>query len=766
LIRLSLAGSIVWSLLALPRPPTAADILDTLTFGNPASEQAHSFSDERSEVVASGGLGEPARRLLPPAAAGWSGGRMAFTLAIDPGKPVYATVRFWGSDVTENRLFLFADGKQLGYRHLGDYDILDVGAPQPACPGRFYYVTSPLPPALTKGKRDLRFEIRSTGRIWGYGSSFEQYQKEMTRPTRGIYRIYTHMDGCFDPPADEKQGAAPAAPPVRAAPGPEVLDQLRDRVRREVKGLLDSRRPLNQMQMHLLARASLVEWTPASASPKAVDQVVVGIDALYAAFRQDPKRVRSDPSTWNPDWFGCGPAADAARLMAKALQPALDQPLEPGGALTRRAAWSEMFADGRDWLRRHRRLYTNQSMIVDLNLYRCNRGLAAIDPAQALPEKTVLRYLHESVGLEPWLGSETDRGPEKPVGERYFQTTRRGLTKELGYVGYYGEVLDWVAQIYEVSRDPAIKDQLEKIARARGVFRYPMLDAEGNRAMRLEAVVGWRDDHYPGDVTYGQRPTWDGSAIQVAAATLDPDAVGGAQQMFADNQFFASVAGQVAAGGLRVTSGLLDIPDQHARVKAQPPGPRRLPMSQDQPDLAFTDEEDGVVAIKRGDEIFYASLYWRSRHAINGLARVHHITPLFDRIAVVRQETDFEPSGLTWTRPDWTDFGFGNGGHRYPDAPRSAHAGEVLPIAKIPDGIAFKPGQESVYAGKGSFYTLRYGPWLIAMNTGADKSRRLAWPTGLAQAQDLVTRQVMKPDAQGGLPVAPLSTVVLRTEGR
>ena len=34
---------------------------------------------------------------------------------------------------------------------------------------------------------------------------------------------------------------------------------------------------------------------------------------------------------------------------------------------------------------------------------------------------------------------------------------------------------------------------------------------DGNRAMRLQTVVGWRDDHFPGDVCYNQRDSWDAS---------------------------------------------------------------------------------------------------------------------------------------------------------------------------------------------------------------------------------------------------------------
>ena len=76
-------------------------------------------------------------------------------------------------------------------------------------------------------------------------------------------------------------------------------------------------------------------------------------------------------------------------------------------------------------------------------------------------------------------------------------------------------------------------------------------------------------------------------------------------------------------------------------------------MTNGQPDFVFADEEDGVVAIKHGTDIVYASLYWRSRYAVNFLARVHYVQPETEHIAVVREEVQFEPSGLTYSRPDW-----------------------------------------------------------------------------------------------------------------
>src|SRR5512137_1976226 len=71
--------------------------LDRLAFGDAASEQAHRLAAERSDTVA-GGLGEPARRLLPLEPPAPDGGRLAFTMAVDPGKQTYLTTRLWGSD--------------------------------------------------------------------------------------------------------------------------------------------------------------------------------------------------------------------------------------------------------------------------------------------------------------------------------------------------------------------------------------------------------------------------------------------------------------------------------------------------------------------------------------------------------------------------------------------------------------------------------------------------------------------------------------------
>lgn len=752
---------------AVAGPAAAVAPVDVLVFGNDGSEQGHALKAVKSETL-TGGLGEPARRLLAGGQEPWEGGSMSFTMKVDPREQNYFTARFWGSETgNNNHLVLYCEGKQVGYLHLGDVEALDSATDSPPFQGRFFYNTCPLPQRLTKGKTELACEIRSLGPIWGYGANFAQYQKPMTEPTRGIYKVYTHVEPCYEPAPDEKQGPAPVNPPKRSGPGEEEIGKTKDRLNGEIRNMLGQSNILNQHQIWFLARAYHVKWSEAYHNDQLVKKVTAGLDALYLGWVADPATAENGPAMYNAGWFGLGPAGAAVSLLAEPLRPLLDTEI---GAkkVTRRAGWSAMLQASRDWHLENRREYSNQSMINDTyGVYLSNRGVEALEPDKAMPEAQILHFLYQSAGIEPWLGSLKAGQPLHPLGDQYYQLTQKGLTKELGFVGYYGEVLDWLTAMYNATRpapgqpgDQKIAAQLEKAARARAAFRYPELDPDGNRALLAETIIGWRDQgHYPGNVTYGQRPTWDASPVDAAAATLDPYSVGYAQQMLGDNQFFVTQQDKFKAGGLRILAGVLDAPDGYELLKAQPPSPHRLPMSDGEPDFVFSDEEDGCVAIKHGHEILYASLYWRARTGINFLARVHYITPRVDRIAVVSEETTFTPSGLSYTRPDWTNMGFGNGGLKYPGDWHSALAGEEMPIAKVPAGVAFKPGMESPYAGKGDFYTMRYGPYMIAMNMTKDQSFELKVPEGAAPVRELVSGRIETPGSTE--KIGPRSTMVL-----
>lgn len=738
---------------------------DTLIFGNATSERHHALSDSLTESYL-GGMNETARRMLPGTNPDWCGGAMRFRMKVDGKQQNYFTVRCWGSESDNTMVMLFIDGKQVGYRHLGDYDLLHRGNGQKPCLGKFYYYTVPLPIKYTQGKTEVQLELRSYGNTFDYGSTFDTYQKKMGTPTIGFYRAYIDTQACFMPDKKEKQGRMVwQNATIRQTPGVEVLDQLKDAVSSRINRILNKEH-LGQQETWLLADAYSVKWTPAYKSAKVITQVTKSIDEFYEKYLADPKIIYTDGSVYNCDWMTTCILARSIRALWKELNTRMDDVLSDGK--TRREAWATVMKASLDYGTTHRRQYTNQSMIIDMALYECNRAMMLLNAKEALPEYQTLHYLYESLGLAPWLGKETENGPEMPLGKNYMQLTTKGLTKELGFVGYYGEVLDWVNHIYKTtsmpgmpySGDAKIREQLLHIAGARYHFRYPALDEEGNRCFRAEAVVGWRDgNHYPGDLIYADRGTaWDATPLMTATNTLDPLSVGIAQQQLKDNQFFTVVAQKVKdANNIRTLQSCLHIPDEYELISQLPASNLQLPMSISAPDYIFSDEEDGVVAIKNGDEILYASLYWRARNAVNNLAKVHYITLQNDRLANVRTETKFTDSGMRYTRPDWVNLGFANWREWYHGI-HSAHAGEVLPIAKIPDNVKFKPGDENAYAGRADFYQLKYGKYIIAMNSSIDKTFDIKVPTGKKVVNLSDGRKTVKTPF---FSVAPRTTLVL-----
>lgn len=736
--------------------------------------------------IAPGGLGQPALRIAPAADGSWRGGGVDFRVAVDPVKPTFFSTRLWGGDKTEGNLTLICGGKQVGDRLLSDYDQLDYGAKHPQFPGAFFYRTYRLPDAVTRGKQFIDCRIEASGPIFSYGDTFDKFQKPMAEPSRGLYDIFTHDQPWLDTAAfvdgavtvaGVRPGDGKLGPKVA---GSEVLGKIRSRIESSATGLVGASRPLSQHEIAFLAMLRHKTWTPMARDKRVLDAVVKGFDDYIAAYAADPNLVKWDKSTWNPDWFGFGPLAQAFMADPEALRPLLDKQVawKNGTRITRRAALTEMFQASRDWLRTHRRFYTNQSMIVDLwGIYYPNRALQIIAPERAMTEQQARRYLYESTGIEEWRGDDLPDGAHTfdaggPDGTKaspykvvpgYHLVTRKGLTRELGYVGNYGEVGDWVGAIYEATRpapgkpgDEKIRAQLARILNARSYFRYPTADDDGYAAMRYMADIGWRDLKAPGDVTYVE-VSRDGasSPIHGAVITADPRVVGFAQQMVEDNQLWPVLASAADGGGFRRVYGLLDVIDDVQALNRMPRQAARLPMSHGQPDFVFADPQDGVVAIKRGEERFYASLWWRSNRGVSNLGKVWLSGPRGNRIATVPVKTGFDASGNFWTRPDKVvllksdsfnkDYGLS-----------LAEAGERVPLAKAPAGITIKPGEDSIYAGRAENIVLSYGGYTIAMNMSDSKPFTFEVPAH--QGKELLTGR----DLAAGtvIDMAPQTTAI------
>ncbi|MCD8260947.1 MAG: hypothetical protein LUD15_05195 [Bacteroides sp.] len=249
---------------------------------------------------------------------------------------------------------------------------------------------------------------------------------------------------------------------------------------------------------------------------------------------------------------------------------------------------------------------------------------------------------------------------------------------------------------------------------------------------------------------------WDATPLMTAVLTRDECAIGMAQQLLRDNQFFRMVEKKMETQNLRATRALIHIPEEYECIRNHPSVEFAMPMASGSPDLVFSDEENGVIAVKNGEEILYASLYWRARYAVNNLAKIHYITPVTDRIANIYIETEIADSDMHYTRPDWVNLGF-VGWREWYEGIHSAHAGEELAIVRIPEGVPFTPGEESSYTGRARYYKMEYGNYLVAMNSTADETFMLEIPAGkwinLSAGKEEVKGQCME--------VPPVSTLVL-----
>ncbi len=765
--------------------------IDLIDFGNSTSEQSHKFRDEGGSQIVPGEFNLSARQIQPPKETSWTGNSLYFTIKVDPKAVNYLTFKFWGEDTNPNVLSLYLDKKLFGYRHLGDYPCLHFGTDTPICRGKFYYITTVLPEQLTQGKSELEFEVRLTGRLSTYSSKFEQFQQNIDGASIPIYEAYTHLDPAYVPQSSQTEHRE-YSPGKRQTPGAEVLDKVKERINHELTSRLPENRYLTQQDAEFLAKGFVIPWTSVYKNPTVVSRIVKSIDDYCIKWFENPELAWKDPRQYNDEWFGVAPLCEAISLVnSPELQKRLDESisLADNSQISRRKTWADLIQTSLKWELQHRRWYTNQSMIIDWTIYRLNKGLTIVDKSRALPEEQSHRFLRESIGVEPWSGNLTENGPEFSRGKNFYQTTRKGLTKELGYVGMYGEVLDWGALLYLstckrndqgqlivrpdgfLDGDDAIRTHLTQIALARSAFRFPSCDQQGNFAMRLERSIGWRDNELIGCVIYGARNAKEGSSLLSPFCTRDNQSIGYFKQMLDDNQLFIAVEELLGDYSLRVSNALIDIPEFYDYLRSEIDKRKgaienvKLPMCDGNPDFIFTDEQDCVVSLKNKNDILYVSLYWRALYAINRLAKVHYICPNYHQFAVVRTENIYLTNGNTWTRPDWTNFGFANGGGHihYPERFHNALAGEVLPISPIPaDDTAYQPNDESIFAGRSEFYQLRFGKYKIGLNASEKQSYDLiSAPENNAQWINLQTRQKV---VDRIISVAPQTTVILEDQ--
>ncbi|HLP78381.1 MAG TPA: fibronectin type III domain-containing protein, partial [Candidatus Paceibacterota bacterium] len=697
----------------------AQNAIDTVVFGNSASETAHSFVDYFTVPYTNKSVSpvQTARRCTPVAASNIYGGTLTFNLNVDSTRRNYFSVKFWGGDdysaVTGQgsdmgRLYLYlpasqfvpgaTNNYQVGYRHEGDYICLNVSSYKPPLPGRFFYSTSLLPLWMTQGRTNLTFKIVSTGRVYPLGSSGtpatgNNYQFFMTTNSRSIYGAYTHVDPVLIP-TGEVQGTAPAttirpSPTVSTlSPGGTFYNGINNYLGGRMNAAASSLTTHDLMQ---LAKAySISNFSITFSNPAVVTKVIAAADYYASNYYANPGSVNG----WGGNFGNIG---WAIHLLLPQLQPSLDitNNYGSGGSVSRRRAWGDMLLASREYGRFNRNTLSNQGLISGTSIYWANRGLLDLTNASAFPEDEGQRYLKEAVGILSWSGSDlAGGGSDYRFGTNYFQVTPKGLSREWGYVGVaYGEMQFYAADFYSWTTNPVFLTQAVKMAKARVNFRRPSMELSGSsyyRNMEGIGLLAWRganesDGDFSNEAAYGDRTGW-ALGLRCAAVTMDPNLIGYAKQMLADNQYFNNLTASGAAystiGNQGDSRDALEVFNDYKAVASAPDSGVRLPMTDGQPDFVWADELSGIVAIKHGSERLWVAPYWQAKTGtgVNGIGRFHFSTTNYDQYGVLETAPQFDFSGSFYVRPNYMDKPEQNF-YVPPDNPTNAYAGERLPLA-------------------------------------------------------------------------------------
>lgn len=735
---------LVFSLLIFfPGSHLSAQHLDEIQFGNNSSESHHgltSFNPQKSQVF-TGFNGQTARLFSPDPSNPMNGelniygGEISFVLKVDGTRQNYFTAKLSGEDVTSNcRILLIVDGKEIGSRHGSDEEYFIEGSTDKKSPNSFYFRTAPIPRTLTDGKTEVVVKLRSTGNYYAYGTTwvYTTYQREMTKNTIGIYKLFSHTDPGFALPENEIGGVLPSYATATSNAAINLASFKATTVSNAnsyFSGVLkgndyiatDGNNYFNPIEA-LAGAYFQPEITAIYQNPTVIDKLYKLIDNLAI-------NHFNGNQTATGAWGGAfgRPGYAVFLLYDKLDQSKLDEIVNLGGGTnrTRRSQWCEIFKASFNAGAGSRKSITNQEMECDVSVYGASLALVKLDSITYSTYPTIgLRMGRECCGLDEFTGAATNLNTTKPQlgnpansskGSGYYYVTKKGTSHEPGWVSTdcYGNLGHQFVHLYEMSKqhlggngDPQFLERGVLHAKSQSAMTYAFVGDDGKKDILAEGFVCWRNTYVPGKSFY--------TNPYLAGVSKDETLLGYIRQMIQDGRLYAPGTNDFRMIGTKYYFDLLDaLQASTSNV--------RLPSSPDQPNYFSADEENGIVTIKNANEQLFFNMYYRD-YADNRIVKLHDITPNYQRMAEMRPlTTEFVASGKTKTR-DGSVQSVTSG--TPPDNPESAYKGQV-------ESIPYSPDANSTDRCLKDYYLVRYGRYLIAMNTTSSKNKIILFPADM-----------------------------------
>lgn len=417
-----------------------ANVLDTVTFGDSASEAAHGFAGEGTQVL-QGVNGQPARAATPFAPNRDYDHDLTVTMTVDPARQNYFSLKLFGEDASPLSTQIFVDGEQVGFRNQGDLEAINTGT-SGGLPKQFYFDTTTLPLTSTQGRTQVQIIVRTFAALGGTASAW----------SRPYYQAFTHLQPTLGISAADQLGNATTTQAAAALPSDQEqakIDTFRQTQVDKFNSLgaasdasPDAKMDINRYSedLQFYAQALTQPWSPAKTDAEkklALQRIFKSIDNYTKQYYGNVKSVANfgHQTDWGGYYSNIGetlytiePLIKNSKVLgSKEFKKLLAEPFTTGtvdgdnsiagvdwngGQLSRGEAWERMLKASFDFSRSRLSYIYNQMYFTYIGSWQSQVGLEVIGSSFYEGPARSKQIILEALGVKPFLGEEVLVGPD------------------------------------------------------------------------------------------------------------------------------------------------------------------------------------------------------------------------------------------------------------------------------------------------------------------------------------------------------------------